>query len=496
MKKSLMLLALFCWSLISYAQEKRVKNEKDPELAITQHRVTANGKVINYTATTGHLILRDEEGYSRAKVFFIAYTKEGENPEKRPVTYTFNGGPGSSSVWLHMGGLGPKRIVMTDEGEAIRPPYQLIDNEYTWLDKTDLVFIDPIETGFSRPAEGVDKKEFTGYNEDIRLVGDFIRLYTSKYGRWGSPKFLAGESYGTTRAVGLSGYLQDRHGMYLNGLLLVSSILNFQTVDFEEGNELPYPLHLPTYAAIAWYHGKLDKAKFPDLKTLLPQVEKFALEEYTVALMKGDKLEKQKYEEVKDKLHLYTGLSKTYLDQTRLRIEIGRFVKELRRDEGITVGRLDGRITSSDLDDAGEYYEFDPSYSKAILGPYTTALNDHLKRNLKFSMDDWPYEILTGRVRPWNYSNVQNKYLDNSQVLRKAIHKNPHLQVLVCNGYYDLATPYFATHYTFDHLFLNPEYKDNIRMTYYEAGHMMYIHKPSLIQFTQDVRKFYEEVIK
>jgi carboxypeptidase C (cathepsin A) len=468
--------------------------QPDPVPVVTQHRVTVNGQVINYTATTGYLTLREENGKERANIFFIAYTKDGvADPATRPITYSFNGGPGSSSVWLHMGALGPRRILMTDQGEATKPPYQVAENEYTWLDQTDLVFIDPVMTGYSRPADGVDKKEFHGYVEDVSSVGDFIRLWTSRYKRWASPKFLAGESYGTTRAAGLSGYLQDRHGMYINGLVLISSILNFQTARFERGNDLPFALFLPTYAAIAWYHKQVPA--YPDLKTLLAEVERFAQNDYTLALMKGDKLTDQEKQYLIGQIRKFTGLSAEYLDETNLRINIQRFCKELLRKDRKTVGRLDGWLTGFDYDYAGENNEFDPSYNAAIYGPYTTAINDYVRRELKYE-NDLPYEILTGRVQPWNYNNVQNQYLNVAETMRQAMTKNPSLQVLVCNGYYDLATPYFATDYTMNHLGLDKSLRKNIRLTYYESGHMMYIHKPSLAQFKLDVANFIKEALK
>ena len=480
-----------------FSQNEKMMMDNDKLMAqrhghsITKHSLKfSNGNSIDYKATAGYTILKTEEGKERAKMFFIAYTKDGEkDPSKRPVTFAFNGGPGSSSVWLHMGALGPKRIVMTDMGDATPPPYQVVDNEYSWLEYTDLVFIDPVMTGYSRPADSTDKKEFTGYVEDIESMGEFIRLYTSRYERWASPKYLAGESYGTTRACGLAGHLQDRYGFYLNGLVLISQITNFQTARFEIGNDLPYPLFLPTYSATAWYHKQLDPS-FSDLNQLLKEVEAFALNEYTLALTKGDALPENEKNAVAEKLAKYTGVSKAYILQANLRPVIHRFVKELRRDEGVTVGRLDSRFTGSDYDGTQDGYEFDPSYNKAIYGPYTMAVNDHISRTLEFE-SDLPYEILTGRVRPWNYDNVQNKYLNVSETLRQAMHKNPHLKVLICNGYYDLATPYFATQYTMDHLFLQDDLKKNITMKYYEAGHMMYIHKPSLVKFAGDVRGFY-----
>jgi carboxypeptidase C (cathepsin A) len=282
--------------------------------------------------------------------------------------------------------------------------------------------------------------------------------------------------------------------MYLNGLILISSIMNFQTARFTKGNDLPYALFLPTYSSIAWYHKQLDPS-ITSLKTLQSEVEKFAMGEYTVLLMKGDQLTPDEKNSLAKKLARYTGLSEEYIHQTNYRIDIGRFVKQLRRDEGATVGRLDGRFVGMDYDDAGENYEFDPSYNKAIYGPYTMAINDHIRKTLKFQ-SDLPYEILTGRVQPWNYNNVQNQFLNTAETMRQAMHKNPSLKVLIANGYYDLATPYFATDYTVNHMFIDPSLRNNIRQTFYEAGHMMYIHKPSLIQLKKDVAEFYKETLK
>jgi carboxypeptidase C (cathepsin A) len=483
--------------LVVQAQDKPKDKEPEtnPPVSKTQHRVTVNGQVLSYTATTGYLVLRDESGKARANVFYIAYTKDGVTDMRtRPVTFTFNGGPGSSSVWLHMGGVGPKRIEMTDFGGPTQPPYRVVDNEYTWLDVTDLVFIDPVMTGYSRPAEGVDKKEFTGYTEDIESVGFFIHQYTTRNERWNSPKFLAGESYGTTRAAGLSGHLQDRYGMYLNGIVMVSAVFNFQTLEFDRGNELPYVLFLPTYSAMAWYHKKVSP-QFTSLPALLKEVELFALTEYDQALMKGDRLTSDEKQAVATKLSRYTGLTVDYLLRSHLRISDSRFTKELLRTDGETVGRLDGRFTGKDYDNAGQFYEFDPSYSQGILGPYAMAVNDHLRKTLKYQ-NDIPYEILGGRVQPWSYSNVQNQYLNVAETLRSAMTKNPSLKVLINNGYYDMATPYFATAYTVNHMFLDESLKKNISQTYYEAGHMMYIHKPSLIQWKKDVADFYREALK
>ncbi len=492
MLRSLFLLVICASFNFLAGQDKKEKTELPlPPVSVTKHTlILKNGRTVNYVATSGYMLLETEEGKDKARMFYTAYIKDGvTNTAERPITYTFNGGPGSSSVWLHMGALGPKRIMMKDDGASMAPPYQVTDNDYSWLDYTDLVFIDPVMTGYSRPAEGVDKKEFLGYKEDIESVGQFIQLYTSKNGRWASPKYLAGESYGTTRAAGLSSHLLSRYGMFLNGIVLISQITNFQTARFEIGNDLPYMLFLPTYAATAWHHKKLN-AQFSNLENLMDEVRKFAFGEYNNALTLGDKLSASDKNLIAEKLSIYTGLSKQYIMGTNLRINIQQFCKELRRSESLTVGRLDSRFTGQDYNDAGERPEFDPSYDATIYGPYTVALYDHLKKNLKVDID-MPYEILTGRARPWNYDNVQNQYLNVSEDLRVAMVKNPFMKVLVCNGYFDLATPFFASEYTMDHMFLPAGLKKNITMKYYPAGHMMYIEKASLAKFSDDVKSWY-----
>jgi carboxypeptidase C (cathepsin A) len=497
MKKNF--LAILCLISITplFSQDNK-SSEKPlpaPPPVVTKHTMTINGKPFAYTATTGYMTIKEENGKEKANIFYIAYTKDGvTDVTKRPVTYTFNGGPGSSSVWLHMGLVGPKRIVMSDKGDALPPPYQYVDNELTWLDKSDLVFIDPVTTGYSRAVVGEKPDQFHGYVEDIQVVGEFIRLYATKYQRWASPKFLAGESYGTTRATGLSGYLQDRFNMYINGVVLISSILNFQTARFDKGNDLPFSLFLPTYCATAWYHKKLEPELQKDLQKTLREVENFALNEYTLALTKGDLMTKEEEENITTKLSRYTGLSKEYIRQTNHRIEISRFVKELRRKEGITVGRLDSRMTGNDYDNAGEKYEFDPSNDGTISGPYSASLNHYVRSVLKYE-NDLPYEILGGRVQPWNYNNVQNRYLNTAETLRQAMSENPYLKVLVACGYYDLATPYFASEYTFNHMALRHNQKKNVTFTYYEAGHMMYIHKDSFLKLKRDVDAFYENAL-
>ncbi|MFZ1749325.1 MAG: peptidase S10 [Saprospiraceae bacterium] len=488
-----MILTICGWLFLSCFAigQKDIVVATTPAPSVTKHiHNMRNGKTLNYTATSGYMLLETEDGKDKARMFYTAYTRDGvTNPADRPITYTFNGGPGSASVWLHMGALGPKRVVMEDNGASLAPPYKIVDNEFSWLEVSDLVFIDPIMTGYSRPVEGIDKKEFLGYKEDIESVGQFIQLYTSKNARWASPKYLAGESYGTTRAAGLSNYLITRYGMFLNGIVLISQITNFQTARFEIGNDLPYMLFLPTYSASAWYHKKLNP-QFDELESLMTEVRKFAFGEYSNALTLGDKLSASDKNLIAEKLSIYTGLSKQFVLGTNLRINIQQFCKELRRSDGLTIGRLDSRFTGHDYNHVGERTEFDPSYDATIYGPYTVALYDHLQRNLKVNIDI-PYEILTSRARPWNYDNVQNHYLNVSEELRLAMVKNPFMKVLICNGYYDLATPFFASEYTIDHMFLPEQHKKNISMKYYQAGHMMYIEKESLKQFTDDVLGWY-----
>ena len=487
--------------------EEQKKTEPTDNLSITQHSIVIGGRELSYTVTTGTMVLKEEsesggeaknenEGDKpKAEIFFTAYTldREGSKTDaahrfERPITFSFNGGPGSSSVWLHLGLLGPRRVEMGDVDNLLPPPYQLVDNEYSLLDVTDLVFIDPVTTGYSRAVVGESPKQFHDFEKDIASVGDFIRLYTTRYNRWTSPKFLIGESYGTTRSAGLSGYLQERHGMYLNGVMLVSSILNFQTARFTPGNDLPYILFLPSYTATAWYHGRLDPSLGRDLKPILKEVEAFAQGEYAHALMKGDSLAKDEYDHIVERLAAYTGLSPQYIEHTNLRINIMRFTKELLRDERRTTGRLDSRFKGIDRDAAGETWEHDPSLS-AIMGPYTATLNDYVRTELKFE-SDLPYEVLTQRVHPWSYESHQNQYINVAETLRKAMTINPHLKVLVANGFFDLATPYFATLYTFNHMELDESLRNNYTMNFYEAGHMMYVHMPSLEKLKRDLVEF------
>jgi carboxypeptidase C (cathepsin A) len=484
------------------------KNDEQPKPAMpqdrlvqTQHIVTIDGLDVRYTVTTGVIVLKEEsekkgekEGESkgeqpRANIFFTAYAKDGvTDPCQRPVTFCFNGGPGSSSIWLHIGALGPRRVQLTDEGDLPPPPFRLVNNEFSLLDVTDLVFIDPVSTGYSRPVEGEKAKQFHGFKKDLESVGDFIRLYTTRYHRWLSPKFLAGESYGTTRASALAAYLQERHGLYLNGVILISAALEFATLEFHQGNELPPILFLPTYAATAWYHKRLAPELQADLHRTLEEVEQFALGEYASALFQDAALTPEQRQRIAERVARYIGLTSDYVTRSNLRVIDNRFFKELLRDQRQTVGRLDSRFVGIDRDAAGESVEYDRSYAN-VQGPYTACLYEYVRGELGFD-SDLPYEVITEKVWPWSYKEHENQYVSVAESLRKAMTWNPHLRVFIANGYFDLATPYFATEYTVNRLQLDETLRGHVTMGYYEAGHMMYIHLPSLVKMKEELTAF------
>ncbi len=462
------------------------------DLTITHGSVEIAGRAIAYTATAGTLPLLGDDGKKKADVFFVAYTADGGDA-KRPVTFAFNGGPGSSSVWLHLGLLGPKRVALPDNPVVPVPPTGLKPNEFSLLDKTDLVFIDPVSTGYSRPVEGEKKEQFHGYKEDLDAVGRFIHLYTTRYGRWGSPKFLFGESYGTTRAAGLSEHLRDRYNLELNGIALVSTVLDFQTISFSDGNDLSYVLFLPSYAATAWYHKQLGaELQKQSVEEIATEARAFALGDYATALLKGDSLPKADRKKVAARMAELTGLSRKFVERSDLRVSMGRFGKELLRRREQSVGRFDGRYIGDEADAASDRPEDDPS-AAALFGPFTAALYQYLRDDLNVRKDV-PYEILTGKVHPWNYGEFTNRYVRSADALASAMAANPHLKVFVANGYYDLATPFAAAEHTFDHLD-PPQRRKNVTLTYYEAGHMMYVHEPSLRRLRHDLVKFYAEAV-
>ncbi len=464
------------------------KDSKEEKQSVTEQVITLGGQRIEYTATAGTLPLKDAEGKMTAEIFYIAYTRKGvAEPSKRPLTFSFNGGPGSSSVWLHMGLLGPKRVKLRDDGFAVPPPYELLDNEFSLIDETDLVFIDPVGTGYSRAAKPEDAKNFHGLREDARSVGEFIRLYVTRNSRWLSPKFLIGESYGTTRAAALSGELLQAHRMNLNGIMLVSTVLNFQTIRDAEGNDLPFVLYLPSYAATAWYHKKLG----PDLQQkplaeVLAQAEAFASGEYNRALLLGAGMTPDQRASAVQQMARFTGLSEKFVDGADLRVPLQRFNAELLRDQRLVTGRFDSRYTSPVRDPLSEAAERDPS-ADAVFSVFASTFNDYVRTTLKFE-EDRSYTILGG-VGRWNWS-AENGYADVSETLADTMTANPFLKVHVSNGYFDMATPYFATRYTINHLRLPPALLKNIVQDDYTAGHMMYLNLPDLKKQKADLAKF------
>lgn len=468
--------------------------EPADDLVTTQHVLPVGRRKLKYTATAGRVVVRQEvtaEGkftghVPKATLFTTAYTLDDADPQTRPVTFAFNGGPGSSSTWLHLGLLGPRRVVSGDAGALAAPPYRLADNAESLLAHSDLVFIDPMSTGFSRPVDGEGAEDHLGFKGDIESVGEVIRLWTSRNGRWLSPKFLAGESYGTTRAGGLAQHLQRRHGMYLNGLMLISSVLDFRTLSFDEGNDLPYALFLPSYAAIAHYHGLHGDR---DLAEVLAEAEEFAARDYPWALAQGSRMSTEERDAAVVKLAALTGLSTEYVDRVDLRIEHTRFYAELLRPLKRTVGRLDGRFTGWERDYAKEQSFDDPS-AAAITGPYTAAINHYLRTELQYP-NDLAYEVLSVDAhKAWSYKEFENSHVTVTDRLAEAMRANPHLRVHFASGYTDGATPYFATEHSVAHLAVPDELRSNIEIKYYPAGHMMYVHEPSRVQQSKDLAAF------
>ena len=456
---------------------------------VTTHEITVGGKTLKYTATAGLMPIKNREGEIEARMFFTSYTLVGGS-SRRPMTIAFNGGPGSASVWLHMGVIGPKRVKMNADGTMPAPPYELVDNDATWLTQSDLVFVDPVGTGYSRAAKPELAQKFFGLQGDIESVGEFIRMYLTRYERWTSPLFLAGESYGTTRASALSGYLIDR-GIAFNGIILISTIMNFETTAFAAGNDLPYTLFLPSYASTAWYHKKLPKdMQSQSVQHVVAEAESFSSGEYTLALEKGDRLTGAERQAVIAKLSRFTGLDPEFLDNANLRVSLNLFRKELLRSERRSIGRLDSRFKGYDTSNVSESPDYDASES-AIRPPYTSTFNNYVRSELGYKTDS-EYYVLGGGIGPWNWG-TNNSYVDTSTALRNALAKNPYLKVFVAMGYYDMATPYYAVQYTLHHISLDPMLLKNVSTSYYEAGHMMYIDEKSLEKLRGDISKFIDE---
>ena len=461
-----------------------------PKPVITHHQITANGKVLKYTATTGFMPLADNKGETEARIFYTAYTLDGGGAE-RPLLFAFNGGPGSSSIWLHLGCIGPKRVHLLPDGQMPPPPFHLVDNNETWLDQADLVFIDPVGTGFSKAEKPEDAKNYWSLKGDVSSVADFIRLYLTRNERWTSPLFLAGESYGTTRASALSGYLMNR-GIALNGVILISSIMNFQTAEFTHGNDLPSELFLPSFATTAWFHKKLPA----DLQALsvaevAAKARAFASGEYRQALYRGDTLTPEEKKAVAEKVARFTGLRPEYVEETNLRPYP---TAELLRTKNRIIGRLDGRLMEIPADRAAEVAEGDPLLT-TIMAPYTSCYYDYVRKDLGFQSDA-TYETLSFKVNgAWKWDS-DNQSVDTSTDLAAAFHKNPYMKLMVANGYYDLGTPFFATEYTLDHLGLEPSERARITLGYYESGHMIYIDDAARAKMRTDVRTFMDSALK
>lgn len=475
------------------------KEDKTPKTlpdAVTDGSVIIAGHKVEYKATAGMLPSVDKTGKAKANIFYIAYTrKSGENNSTRRLTFCFNGGPGSASAYVHLGFFGPRRVLMQDDGLAAPRPTQLVDNESSILDITDLVFIDPVSTGYSRSENPQEAALFHGLEEDTQSVGEFIRDYVAKYDRKNSPTYIAGESYGTTRAAALSSYLQNKGGVKLAGIVLISAVLDFQTIRFGIGNELPYALFLPTYAATAFYHGKLDKKWATDLHTVLKEAQRYADGPYLEVLHKGNLLSDYERQAAAKQIAMLTGLSEDFVLRNDLRLEATRFRTELMRDKQIVVGRLDSRVTSKPPTEqeasSGSGFRGgrggDPSQN-LLSTMYTEAMRSYLPEGLGYKTEA-RYQ-LSVPLPAWSYGQAgTNRYANVAPRLRSALEKDKTLRVLVASGYCDLATPYAGTNYTFAHM--GPRsLMDQITMTYYEAGHMLYTHEPSRRKLRDDLVKF------
>lgn len=489
------------------AQTRREKSDSSttkipkPLLVSTQHTITIHGQLIHYTATTGTILLRNHENKPIALFGFTAYTKDGvKNPADRPITFAYNGGPGSSSIWLLMGALGPKRVVLNDPHATPPAPYQLEDNGNSILDVTDLVVIDAIGTGFSRPVGSAKGSQFWGIDEDAKATSEFIMQYIGKYDRWNSPKFLFGESYGTTRNAAVADYLYENDGIQLNGVVFLSTVWNFETLSFAQGNDLPYILYLPTYAAVAWYHNALP-SKPAHLKPFLEKVRKFARDEYANALFKGASMDSTEFNDVLNKLHEYTGIPKTYWAEANLRLNEPQFTAELLRSRGETVGRLDARFTGPETDMIGEYARYDPQSAK-ISPVFITEFLNYLHNDLKYPAKYY-YRVdaygMKGFKWDWNQRGRREFGFRNPNVapnLEDVMSKDPYLNILMLNGYFDLATPFYATEYTVDHLGNNvPNLLKRVHFKYFKSGHMVYVNPQVMPQLHKDVAAFIESMI-
>lgn len=458
---------------------------------VTHHQITLNGKTLSYSATAGRLPIKRGDGKIEAEMFFVAYTLEGQVAATRPLTLAFNGGPGSASVWLHMGALGPKRVVLQSNGFMPAAPYRLEDNPDTLLDRSDVVMVDAIGTGFSRAATAELAKKFLGVKGDVQAFGEFIRIYVTRYERWSSPLFLVGESYGTTRAAGVAGYLAD-HGIAFNGVTLLSMAVDFQTLEWNKSNDLPYVLLVPSFNMIAAYHHKV--ATDPQEAAKMRQdVVRWSMNDYALALGKGDTLSGEEHRNIVGQLSRYLGLKPEVIEAHNMRIDVPTFTHELLLDQKLRTGRLDGRFTSPDPDD--EHF-YDPAGS-AVLPPYTSTFNNYVRTELKYETD-MPYQVFAygdGIFQKWDWGSAVEGFPSTAGGLRSAMIKNPYMKVLVMEGLYDLATPYAAADWTMNHLNLDAKYRQNISFATYMAGHMVYIDRAEHTKTKKDLTEFMDKCL-
>ena len=470
--------------------------EPREESSVTERTIRIGAQAIAYRATAATMLLRNDSGAPIGSLYYTAYTRTdvGADRSRRPLAFVYNGGPGSASAWLHMGAFGPRRVVVNDPSATPPAPYQIVDNASSLIDVADLVFIDPIGTGFSRPVGRGRGSDFWGIDEDAASLAQFIYAYVSRNGRWNSPKYLIGESYGTTRSAVLVNRLQSREGMDFNGVVLISSILDFETTAFFPGHDISYVLYLPSYAATAAFHGLIPRPA--NLTTFLDEVRRFAMNEYLDALNKGASLGGDEMAAVRRRLAGYTGLSEEYLTRANLRVSLRQWMAELNRARGQNTGRLDSRYTGPMRNLLTETGEGDPQ-SSAVTGAYTAAINQYLRDELRFGGDQ-RYSLSGGVQWNWNRAaaggpgggggRMMTPYVAGD--LAQALVANQNLRVEVENGYYDMATPFFGTEYTMDHLGVSAEVRGRVTMKYYEAGHMMYLREPDLAALKNNVAQF------